>query len=540
MLWIDGLLVKHEIKNTYRLKKTNEFDVFNFIFSTLITIFVATVFFFILYKLTDTYVHVKVNGEYNIALRSMEVLTIYYAFILVIGVFFTMLRLDKVLFKKNDILLSLPIRPESIFVSKIVALFITQVLSIALLIVPVNLILFMIIKAKITFIFLTILISILMAGVIFLFASILIFPFRFLINALKHRYLLTGIIFTALISGAFYVYSMFLNIFRRLLETGNIRYIVNSETLKTMGLLYRIFYPANLFARIMMQKDFILNLIMVVVLCVISVAVSVLIMKKAFFKLMYSSKQNKIVKINSKIRERKPFTAMIEREFIQIYRTPNYTFQFFSLSLALPLVIYCCVTMFDKVVRSTVGMDLGFEISLFAILVFVVLLNTTSTTNSSREGKGFLNIKSLPCNIHQFVASKIVICFMINFISICLSLVIIKSFLGLRFIKILLLFTYSVFFMLASILFSTKLDLMRPNLTQSEDVSSRATVRFIVIGLIISIGISLLSIYLNILFRKGDISRLLRYSLPFGLICLYMVFSILFYFRKVNYYYNKI
>ena len=138
------ILFKHELKTQFPLKpqKGKKIDVFGTLLSVLMVLLVSAVFIILLSTVVSNYVLVKVNGVEAPILRAKELLNLCYVIVIAALVMAGLENMRRTLTdqKYKAILLRLPVKSETIFMSKLVTLLISNYALAFLLISIVNVI----------------------------------------------------------------------------------------------------------------------------------------------------------------------------------------------------------------------------------------------------------------------------------------------------------------------------------------------------------------------------------------------------------------
>ena len=122
---IIGILLKKDLKDITSNLKNSKKDATGLILSLLLTIFVVSVFVFAFSYFTEIYVNIKIGYITDKTSRVFEILTIFY---ILLSILLCVLGLNKFNKSLNDVgnktLLSMPITPFQIFISKIAGIYI--------------------------------------------------------------------------------------------------------------------------------------------------------------------------------------------------------------------------------------------------------------------------------------------------------------------------------------------------------------------------------------------------------------------------------
>ena len=223
-------LFKYEFKLQFPLKRKNrKIDLVGGLSSFIISALIILVFVLLVSTIATNYVLVEINKIPDPIGRTHELMNLFYVAIISVMSLLGVERMRKSLSQKKDkeIFLRLPVKPQTIFLSKISVLLLMNYVLAFLLVIPTNAIFYIALKPGWTFWLSTLGVWVIFPLIPFFISSLLIIPYIKLINFLKDKYALIFILFTAILAGAFLLYSMLLGIVQKLLETGNIRFLFN-------------------------------------------------------------------------------------------------------------------------------------------------------------------------------------------------------------------------------------------------------------------------------------------------------------------------
>ena len=148
------ILFKHEFKMQFPFKpQKGRIDLIGSFLSLLTTVLVAVVFVMLVSTVVDNYIVVEINKVAAPLERGKELLNLFYTVIILAMSFTCMEKMRKTLTEKKDkeLFLRLPVKPQTLFMSKLCTLMIWNYIFALLLIVPVNLIFYLVLKSGFTF-----------------------------------------------------------------------------------------------------------------------------------------------------------------------------------------------------------------------------------------------------------------------------------------------------------------------------------------------------------------------------------------------------
>ncbi len=551
-----SILFKYEMDAMFPFrKKKGNFDILGTLISILITLVIAAVVVFLLTTILDSYVTIKVDKISDPVGRSLELLNVLYVIVIVALAGMCLEKMRSTLTNPADreIFLRLPVKQETIFLSKLVTLMIANHISALFMIVPINVIFYIVLKPDFTFWLLTLGTWVLMPFVSFLIAAVLIVPYIKVVDFIKDRYGLLFLVLSALLVGAFLLYAQLLGIVQSLFETGTIKFLFNAEFISFLQGLTLWTYPAVSFANMMLGLDVIISLAIGLGVAVLSVLATYFITKKLYYITLYKNRD----RARKNKEARKPWrkaqiSSLINKEFINVFRDPKHMFSYFAISAAMPIMVYSCYTLFETLILNALGIRVPFSLALITILLFNILTNTFCSTNITRDGESNLKIKVMPLKASKILFAKVIFCDIVSTLSVVISVMLIhitsKNLAaqnpGVAYLTLndaLICAAVVLVFAFAQILVATRLDLNGAKITathQEIEKSSNRTIALTVsIGLVLCVLVGMSSMLIS-LYAGGKsvadifgvvVSSSLAYYIPVGIAAAYLLFALFFY-----------
>lgn len=543
-------LFKHEFKLQFPFKRKNEkFDLVGNILSLLISLLVIVIFIFLISSVVETYISVRVNKVSNPTARAMELLNVFYLAIIGIVSLLCVEKMRKTLTEKKhkELFLRLPVKQETIFLSKLSVLLIWDYLLSFFLIIPINIIFSIALDVSFSFWCNTFLVWLFLPIVPFLFASLLIIPYIKIIDFIKDKYIAIFAIFSVVLIGAFVLYSQLLSIVQELLETGSMKFLFNESFLTTLQSIQSFSYPANSLANLALGENMVESLIVLVIVALIAAVVAYFVTKNLYYITLYKNDERKQNgKVNTEYRELPPIVSCIKKEFISVFRDSKNVFSYFAIATAMPVMVYCCYTLFESLISNTIGLKVNFSLAVFVVLIFSVLTNTFCSTNVSRDGLATLKTKVLPIKVSHIMLAKVIFCAIISSLSVVFSVILLIAATSLTFLDGLVVIVIGMLFSITQIFVATRLDLNHAKVSLSaveiERESSKTIAKVVVIGLLLAIIMGILSMVIAIFAQGSSIAFIVKlnlkpfhaYFLPLLIAAGYFAFGLVYYNCKIE------
>ena len=549
-------LFKYEFKLQFPFKgKKQKIDFAGSIFSFLITALIVVVFVYLVSTIANNYVLVEINKVSDPTGRALELMNMFYLAIIAVMSLTGVEQMRKSLSerKNREMFLRLPVKPQTIFLSKITVLLLLNYVLALILIGATNVIFYIALQRDWTYWLATAGIWLVFPFVPLLISSLLIIPYIQIINFLKDKYAVIFILFTSILAGAFFLYSEVLGVVQRLLETGNIKFLFNMEFITTLQTVMLYSFPANSIASIILDVDVLKSVIIVAVVVILSVTIVYLITNKLFYITLFKNEKRTFK--NKKKEKYNPLNttvSLMKKEFISVFREPKNLFSYFAISLAMPVMVYCCYTLFYSLIENTIGFQIDFSLALLIILIFSVLTNTFCSTNISRDGIAFLKMKSLPVRAKVVLTAKVLFCGIVSSLAVVLSAIMLVAMTNLTVIDGVIVAALGILFSTSQVFLATRRDLNHANLTLSnveiEKENSKTIAKVVFIGLIValiagvaSIVITILSLGSNIDFIANlNLSKPMAYIIPAIICVLYAGASLTYYMIGIEKRYTNI
>lgn len=482
-------------------------EVFSALFSGVLVAGLLAVCIFVLIRFTDTYTAIRVAGVTDSAQRQYELLTIIYSAVLVVGVISAVKRLNFTLFENDDrkIFIALPIKPQTIFISKFISVYIEQIITFAVTLLPIGITFGVITEQAAYYYAMTVLSVLFFPLLVIAIASALCLPVYVIKSFFKSKYLITLIAVTAALGVIAYFYSEILQELENLLVTGEIKFFFKSSTMNAIITFTEYAYPANLFASVLLKRDLAVTLSVLVAVTVVATAIGI-VLSGLMYKRATQSRITpdwKFKAVERKPAKQKPLLlALLRKEFDLVFRTPSYAFQYFSMAGIMPLMVYFLMGIGQDMLSTLVLTESNFELALFTVLLFGSLTNTFAATNISRDGKSFIVLKTLPIPYGTIIGAKVLFSLAVSVFASLVSVIVIAAggFLdwGLSFYV----FLVAILVQAAEIFFATKRDLTHPFFPEDEDAEvpdSNSTVSIIVVlGFLISLILGGVALFISV------------------------------------------
>ena len=201
---LTNVLLKKEGTEFWNKLKSQKTDVLGFVLKILIFAGYIAIFVSIFNRFSDIYLNVKIYGVKDYGKRAYEMLTMLYNAIFIIMIISGAVQLNKLLFREENVLFSaMPIPDTSLYFSKIISVYIRQLIVSIAFIITVNVTFAVKLEQSVGYYFGSLLVTFILPFLSITVASFIVLPLRKIIMFLKERFTLSFLIVNLLIAGFF-------------------------------------------------------------------------------------------------------------------------------------------------------------------------------------------------------------------------------------------------------------------------------------------------------------------------------------------------
>lgn len=476
------------------------------------------------------------NSIINVCIESDladEFLVFFLLIVQIIQLFFGLGLLTKTLFFNTDSssLLKLPVSGEKIFIAKaLFAYFYLTFLS-TIIILPV-LIMFGIMNACSALFFVMLPIICLLVPVLpFILAIIFALPTMYLISFLKSRFLLMLISYVLIVALGFVIYMQLLQMILALLNQNDAGTILTLDKVTAVKNLAHYFYPEVLLKNILTGSNFAVSLIITIFLSASVLTLLFILARKIYVNVLLNNveSENTFLHKEIKLKETSVTSALFKREFLNIFRSVNYSFQYLAVVLTTPLMIYFSNSISAKIGAEQLGSGLLPGIAILVIIMFLSMAVSFSATSFTREGENFFHTKIIPVSFKKQVFVKLCLYMIVTIPSILVSCLILYL-VGTLSLSSMFIYTLAIsLIMLGNAGYGIEKDLKNPKfryVSNGEmDSTNRNVISSVGLGLIIALVLGVSAIIVSYIYSLNFIYYILfGFAIPYSVIETFMLF----------------
>ena len=546
------ILFKHELKMQFPIKpqKGKKIDFLGALLSAMMVFLISAALVMLLSSVASTYATIKVNRVFNPMMRMKELLNVCYIAVIIALVISALINMRRSLTDKRykALFLRMPVKQQTIFMSKLATLLISNYILAFLLLGAVSLIFSLSVEMPSNFWLMTVVVWLLMPMAAFLIATILVVPYIKVMDFLSNRYICMLIAVSGLVMGAFFIYSKFLDVVQSLLNTGTIKFLFNAKFIGTLQTLLDYAYPANCFANIALATDELVNSLLITAgIAVVAIVFAYLVSKALFYATLYKNEhKTHTAKETVQKRKLKPLIALMKKEFIGIYREPKHLFSYLSIAVSMPLMVYCCYTLFESLIYSMIGLTAHFPLGVLVVLIFSILTNTFCSNNVTRDGAATIKVKTYPTKASTILLAKVLLCDIVSSLAVVISVVVLALTTSLSALDAVIIAFIAIAFSTAQIFIATRMDLngakLSSTLQEMKNASNRTIAKVVTLGLMLALVAGVFS-FVAYIFSIGDtiqfiaqlgLKKIHAYLIPAGISLVYLGASVAYYSIRID------
>ncbi len=452
------------------------------------------------------------NSIINICIKSdlEQEFIVYYAFLVqIVQLFFGLSLTTKTLFFNSDSdILKLPLNGKMIFLAKITYLFIYELIFTTFLTLPVF-ILYGVKTMQSAMFYIMLLPNILFFPVIpFLFGVLLSVPAMYVVGYLKNKFVVMLFLYILFVAIGFTLYTYGLKFIMEILNANDISSILQTQVILDIKFISNILYLPLLFKNSLLLYRFFPSAIVNITIAIVLFVIVMYFAKQAYLKILLSNMENdtNVFKHKSQVKERGIKRALFFREFVTIFRSVNYSFQYLTIIITTPLMVFFSSQIASNIGVGQVGAGILPGITILVLLMFLSMGTSFAATSITREGGNFFHTKIIPVSFTKQIVVKFLLYVIVSIPSILISCLVLAFAGFLSYLGAMLIAIAVCFIVIGSICSSILLDIRKPQfmyLDGKEITNSNANINTSIsigflIAIIMGIGAIVISMFVSI------------------------------------------
>ena len=311
--------------------------------------------------------------------------------------------------KDNELLMVLPITFNEIFISKIMVLYVSDLIFSLTYLLPVFVALGILGDLGTAFYVVSFLLMPILPIFPIALASIFSIPLMMVVRFFKRHLVLSVLVLLAIVACAFVGYmeivtnlSGAFNIADKQIESG---LKINRKIYELGMSMIGYFHVAESFYDLTLLYRPILFFILSVSLFCTCFS----LIRPFYFRIatMTTENNSRSAKRKKKFKKRTPFQSLLINEIRSVFRSPGYLFQYFLFPLFMPLIVYTYDKLLISIVVNQAGQNMIIGSHVLVLSLIALMSNTISSTAISREGGTFYIAKCTPVSFYVQVKAKI-------------------------------------------------------------------------------------------------------------------------------------
>jgi ABC-2 type transport system permease protein len=408
----------------------------------------------------------------------------------------------------NELLLRFPVDGTEILIAKSVYVFAQHMLTCFLILAPVYMTFGIITSANPGYYFAAVVVLVLISLTPYFLANMIAIPVMLLVNLVKNRFAIVLAIIIGLLVGGFIIYMQVLAQVLEYIQNEAISLFSPKVIAGLRAFANNMFNPFKWYADLLSGTqgmvgglEMLLSFACVLGITAITGIGAFAISKRFYFKTILHGIETEKVSFSRKPRFklRSIFNALLHREFMLIFRSFNYSFQYLAMAVAAPVMVYYCNDLAVNYGRATVGAVIVPGLTLSVIILFSTIIVSFASTTISREGNCFYQTKVIPVPYSTQVWVKLFLYSIVATISALVSCLVVYLAFGPTGAKVINFYDVSMIFLISELVIlgltcaSIRVDIKMPTFNVSGDGEMVAANKNV--ALAIFIGVAIAAIY---------------------------------------------
>lgn len=321
---------------------------------------------------------------------------------------------------ENEDLLKLPVSGLQIFSAKAIYLYIHELIFSTIVVLPTLLTIAIFTGQSVAFYLMIIPVCFLFPIIPFCLAILFSIPATLIRKIFNNKFvlILLGSLIAICISYFLYIKSLELVLNLVFFNTSAIQ--LSPETINAIANFSTYLIPQKLLVNFLYVQDVGISLAIILFATFITLSLTLTCANKWYYAAFFKENDNNIVlkRKKSRLVRGGVFVQLVNKEFINIFRSVSYLLQFFALSASSPLMVYFCSKMSMNIGVGKIGEMILPGLVLLVLIMFSALSASFSASAITREGNKLYHMKTIPASISVQIAAKFFTYGTVSFFSI--------------------------------------------------------------------------------------------------------------------------
>ena len=190
--------------------------------------------------------------------------------------------------------------------------------------------------------------------------------------------------------------------------------------------------------------------------------------------------------------------AVFKREFLDIFRSKNYSFQYLCMAVAGPVMVYFCNRLCISMGEASFAEDIVPAICMVVMILFVTIIVSFAGSCVSKEGDNFYLTKISPVPPYVQVLVKVALYLVVALASTVITTIVVITTGQIRYSYCLVILGICSMLAIALTCFAVKLDIIKPSFPVGGDGElingNFATFVTMAVGLVLAVGCGIFGI----------------------------------------------
>ncbi len=442
--------------------KINAKNLFGFLALSILTLVLLSLFGFIIYSLTDTFYRLDLEDVY---------LTAIFFILLIVLTLYELVNIIKQLYQNddNDIYLKLPIKKEELFISKILYIYLQQLLVTFIFLGVTAGVFGIVSRLGVSYYLKLSVIGLILPLLPLSIASLLSIPASYLLRVFKKNRTLLLLGIFLMLGAFFFAYISFIKIVLKFISltgdsnTSNIIHLIPEikGSIKYLNI-------SGLFYKMLMSGNFILYFTYIMIAIIILSIGSFFLLKHFYFKELSSQQERTDFSAKRIVKAKGTFSSILSKEMKMLSRNPNLAFQAIVMNVLMPVFVILTIKLTDEAGRLAVGEEIVPGITILTILIFILLANGFQGTIVSREKKAYYLSKIIPVKPFKQIFARLSFGLILSALMLTVSTILIVSFKFISTGEAIFVYLMSLVFLIGYTFSAVSRDYKNPQLTSNE------------------------------------------------------------------------
>ena len=423
-----------------------------------------------------------------------EFLILFIALSMLILMLFGISSVIKNLFRSgdNELLMRFPVSAAAVFASKISIFVMYQVIFTIVVELPVFIIFGLTTKQAWTYYVLMPVVMVFIIALPLAISNLLAIPVMQISSRTKNMFTLSLLVSVIMVAVGFAIYMRVIQGVVDYMKEEAMSFF-SKDTMVIVSKAAKYIYPANFFAYMLIGQWRLGSSLISLAVVAAFVVGAVFLNKQHYLSTILRDIEGggaTFTKV-TKNKVRTPALSVLYREFLDIFRSSNYSFQYLCMAVAAPVMVYSCNRLAATMGKNSIGAVIVPALALMVMLIFCSIILSFAASSVSREGENFYLTKIVPVSYRTQVLIKLALYMSVSTVSILITAIVIWATGQVNAPFAFGAFAIAFFISIAVTCFAVRLDVGRPQFAVGGDgelsVGNASTFVTLFVGFTISV-----------------------------------------------------